>query len=67
MMGLLKKLGIIILLYVIIGVVWSAMMQLGYLPAPGGLEGPLNVVYAIFSPITTVYFLIVISLGLYMP
>jgi len=66
-MGLLKKLGIIILLYAIIGVVWSVMMQFGYLPAPGGLEGPLNIVYIIFSPITTIYFLIVISLGLYTP
>jgi hypothetical protein len=66
-MGLLKKLGIIILLYVIIGVVWSVMMQLGYLPVPGGLEGPLNIVYTIFSPISTIYFLIIISLGLYTP
>ena len=66
-MGLLKKLGIIILLYVIIGLVWSAMMQIGYLPTPGGLEGPLNILYAVFSPITTIYFLIVISIGLYTP
>ena len=66
-MGLLKKLGIIILLYVIIGVAWTAMMQLGYLPSPGGLEGPLNILYTVFSPISTVYFLIVISLGLYTP
>jgi hypothetical protein len=66
-MGLLKKLGIIILLYVIIGVVWSAMMQLGYLPTPGGLEGPLNILYMVFSPITTIYFMIAIGLGLYTP
>ncbi|MCK5264934.1 MAG: hypothetical protein KAR03_04940 [Candidatus Thorarchaeota archaeon] len=66
-MGSLKKLGIIILLYVIIGIAWSAMMQLGYLPSPGGLEGPLNILYVVFSPITTFYFLIVISLGLYSP
>ncbi|MGY5878717.1 MAG: hypothetical protein RTV31_00645 [Candidatus Thorarchaeota archaeon] len=66
-MGLMKKLGIIILLYVIIGVVWSAMMQLGYLLTPGGFEGPLNILYTIFSPISTIYFLIVISLGLYTP
>jgi len=66
-MGLLKKLGILILLYVIIGVVWGVMMQLAYIPEPGGLEGPLNILYTIFSPITTIYFLIVISLGLYTP
>lgn len=66
-MGLMKKLGILILLYVIIGVVWSMMMQLTYIPEPGGLEGPLNILYSIFSPITTIYFLIVISLGLYIP
>ncbi|MGY5857768.1 MAG: hypothetical protein RTU63_00245 [Candidatus Thorarchaeota archaeon] len=43
------------------------MMQLAYIPDPGGLEGPLNILYIIFSPIATIYFLIVISLGLYMP
>jgi hypothetical protein len=66
-MGFMKKLGIIILLYIIIGVAWSAMMQLGYLPEPGNLEGPLNILYLVFSPITTIYFLVIISLGLYTP
>lgn len=67
-MGLLKKLGIIILLYVIIGVAWSVMIQFGIIPQPGGLgDTPLNILYAIFSPITTIYFLIAISLGLYTP
>ncbi len=66
-MGLLKKLGYIILLYVIIGIAWSVMRQFGYLPAPGGLEGPLNILYMIFEPVSLIYFMIVISLGLYSP
>ncbi|MFW9910185.1 MAG: hypothetical protein ACFFEF_16635 [Candidatus Thorarchaeota archaeon] len=64
-MGLLKKLGIIVLLYVIIGIGWSAMIHLGYLPSPGGLDGPLNILYVIFQPITFIYFMIVVSLGLF--
>ncbi len=66
-MGLARKIGIIVLLYVIIGIIWSVMRQFGYLPAPGGLEGPLNILYIIFEPISLVYFMIVISLGLYSP
>jgi hypothetical protein len=66
-MGVLKKLGILILLYVILGVVWSALMYLSILPTPGGLEGPLNVIYMIFSPITTVFFLILVSTGIIAP
>ncbi len=66
-MGLLKKLGILILLYVILGVVWSALMYLSIIPVPGGLEGPLNVIYIIFSPITTVFFLILVSTGIIAP
>lgn len=65
-MGQLKKIGIVVLIYVIVGVAFSAMMQLGYLPAPGGLEGPLNILYTIFQPITLIYFMIVIALGLYL-
>jgi hypothetical protein len=64
-MGLLKKLGIIVLIYVIAGFIFSAMIHLGYLPTPGGLEGPLNLLYIIFEPISLIYFMIVISLGLY--
>jgi hypothetical protein len=64
-MGLLKKLGIIVLIYVIIGIGWSVMMHLGYLPTPGGLDGPLNLLYTIFQPISLIYFMIVIGLGLY--
>ena len=63
-MGIAKKIGIVILLYVIIGFVWSIMMHFGYIPPPGGLEGPLNVLYMIFEPITFIYFIIVFSLGL---
>ena len=64
-MGLAKKLGIVVLLYVILGLVWSVMMHFAILPAPGGLDGPLNLLYLIFQPITFVYFIIVVSLGLY--
>jgi hypothetical protein len=64
-MGLLKKLGIVILLYVVMGIGWSVMMHLGYLPSPGGLDGPLNLLYIIFEPITLIYFMIVIGLGFY--
>jgi hypothetical protein len=64
-MGLLKKLGIIVLIYAVAGVVLSAMMHFGYLPTPGGLEGSLNLLYIIFQPITLVYFMIVMGLGLH--
>ena len=64
-MGLAKKLGIVVLLYVILGFVWSIMMHLAILPGPGGLEGPLNILYLVFQPITIVYFFIVVALGLY--
>jgi hypothetical protein len=64
-MGLAKKLGIVVLLYVIIGLVWSVMMHMAYLPEPGGLDGPLNILYMIFQPITFIYFFIVIALGFY--
>ena len=64
-MGIAKKLGIVVLLYVIIGLVWSMMMHFAILPGPGGLGGPLNILYLIFQPITFVYFMIVIALGLY--
>jgi len=64
-MGLVKKLGIIILLYVVIGVVWAVLMQIGYIPEPGGLgDTPLNILYTIFSPITFIYFTITYSIGL---
>ncbi|MHA2396614.1 MAG: hypothetical protein ACXAC0_07910 [Candidatus Thorarchaeota archaeon] len=64
-MGLAKKLGIVVLLYVMIGLVWSVMMHLAFIPPPGGLSGPLNILYLIFQPITFVYFFIVLALGLY--
>ena len=64
-MGLAKKLGIVVLLYVIIGIAWSVMRHLGYLPPPGGLDGPLNILYLIFEPISLIYFMIIMALGLY--
>jgi hypothetical protein len=66
-MGILKKIGIVILLYVIIGFVWGILMFMSILPPPGGLDGPLNVLYIIFSPITNVFFLILVSTGIIAP
>lgn len=63
-MGLLKKLGIIILLYVILGVVWSALIYMLIVPPGGFGDSPLNILYTIFSPITTVFFLILVSTGI---
>ncbi|MFW9787781.1 MAG: hypothetical protein ACFFE2_13480 [Candidatus Thorarchaeota archaeon] len=66
-MGLPKKIGITILLYVILGFVWSVLMFYSIIPPPGGLSGPLNILYIIFSPITTVFFLILVSAGVIAP
>lgn len=66
-MGLLKKLGIVVLLYVILGFVWGILMYMLIIPPLGGLSGPLNVLYIIFSPITTVFFLILVSTGIIAP
>ncbi|MFW9964026.1 MAG: hypothetical protein ACFFCX_10705 [Candidatus Sifarchaeia archaeon] len=43
----------------IIDFVWSLMMHLGYLPAIGGLSGPLIILYIIFQPITFSYSFII--------
>ena len=65
-MGLAKKLGIVVLLYVIVGIVWSVMRHMAIIPpSPGGLEGPLNILYLIFEPISLIYFMIVMTLVLY--
>ena len=66
-MGLLKKLGIIILLYVILGVVWSVLIYMLIVPPGGFGDSPLNVLYTIFSPITTIFFLILVSTGIIAP
>ena len=66
-MGLLKKLGIIILLYVILGVVWSVLIYMLIVPPGGFGDSPLNILYTIFSPITTVFFLILVSTGIIAP
>ena len=65
-MGLAKKLGIVVLFYVILGIVWSVMRHMAIIPpSPGGLEGPANILYLIFEPISLIYFMIVMTLGLY--
>lgn len=64
-MGLAKKLGIVVLLYVIIGLALSMMMHFGIIPPPGGLGGALNILYIIFQPISFLYFFIVMAIGLY--
>ena len=64
-MGIAKKIGIIVLIYVVLGIVWSAMRQFAIIPpSPGGLEGPANILYIIFEPISFIYFMIVMSLGI---
>ncbi|NHJ13523.1 MAG: hypothetical protein EAX95_07585 [Candidatus Thorarchaeota archaeon] len=63
-MGLARKIGIVILIYVFLGIAWSAMRHFGIVPiSPGGLEGPANILYIIFEPISLVYFMIVMALG----
>jgi hypothetical protein len=67
-MGIAKKIGVIILAYVIIGLIWSVMRHMAIIPpSPGGLEGPLNILYLVFDPITIIYFMIVMALGMPMP
>jgi hypothetical protein len=67
-MGAAKKLGIVVLLYVILGLVWSVMRHMAFIPpSPGGLDGPANILYIIFEPISIVYFMIVMALGMPMP
>lgn len=64
-MGIAKKLGIIILLYIIVGVVWTLLRWQNIIPiTPGGLEGPLNILYLIFDPVSIVVFMILGSLGM---
>ena len=63
-MGAAKKIGIIILLYLIIGVVWSILRWQNIIPlAAGGLEGPLNILYLIFDPVSLIVFMLLGSLG----
>jgi len=63
-MGIAKRIGIVVLVYLILGLLWSVMMHLGFLPSPGGLDGPLNILYIVFQPVSFIYFMIMISLGL---
>ena len=64
-MGIAKKLGIVILLYFILGVAWSLLIWQGTLPQDAGaLEGPANILYIIFGPVTMIVFMILGSLGL---
>ncbi len=63
-MGVLKKLGLVFMAYVILGVIWSVLIQFGIIPPAGGLGGALNVLYIIFTPVSLVYFTILYSLGL---
>ncbi|MFW9794712.1 MAG: hypothetical protein ACFFEE_10445 [Candidatus Thorarchaeota archaeon] len=65
-MGIAKKIGIVVLLYVILGLAWSVMRHMAIIPpTPGDLEGPLNILYIIFEPISLIYFMILMALGLY--
>jgi len=67
-MGIAKKIGIVILAYVIIGLAWAIMRHTAIIPtSPGGLEGPLNILYVIFEPISLIYFMIIMALGIPIP
>ncbi len=64
-MGIGKKIGIIVLVYLILGVVWSILAWQNIVPMEaGGLEGPANILYLIFSPVSLLVFMILGSLGL---
>jgi hypothetical protein len=65
-MGAAKKIGIIILLYLLIGVVWSILRWQNIIPlsAEDGLEGPLNILYLIFDPVSLIVFMLLGTLGL---
>jgi hypothetical protein len=64
-MGLAKKIGVVIMLYLIVGLTWSAMRWINIVPIePGGLDGPLNILYIIFEPVSLVFFMILMALGL---
>ncbi|MHA2179511.1 MAG: hypothetical protein ACXAAO_15095 [Candidatus Thorarchaeota archaeon] len=53
-MGLAKKLGIVVLLYVIFGFVLN-FMYWGYFPLPGVVEDIVNSLRIIFLPINIIF------------
>jgi hypothetical protein len=65
-MGVAKKIGIIILIYLLAGVVWSLLRWQNIIPlsSDDGLEGPLNILYLIFDPVSLIVFMLLGSLGL---
>ncbi|MGY5852688.1 MAG: hypothetical protein RTU92_03895 [Candidatus Thorarchaeota archaeon] len=64
-MGIAKKIGIVFLLYFILGTIWSILIWQGMLPMDaGGLEGPANILYIVFGPVTMIIFMILGSAGL---
>ena len=64
-MGAAKKLGIIILIYFITVLVWSILRWQNIVPLEaGGFEGPANILYIIFDPVSLIVFMILGSLGL---
>ncbi|MBD3405362.1 MAG: hypothetical protein GF411_04385 [Candidatus Lokiarchaeota archaeon] len=62
-MSLKKKLGILLLLYVILGFAYNIGISYGVIPF-GEAAGPLNVLFWIFYPIALIWTLIAASLGL---
>ncbi len=64
-MGIAKKIGILILVYLLVGLVWSVLRWHNIIPIePGGLEGPLNILYLVFEPVSFLFFMLLIALGL---
>ncbi len=53
-MGLLKKLGIVVLLYVILGFVLN-FMYWGYFPLPDVVDDIVNILRIIFLPINIIF------------
>ncbi|MFX1369230.1 MAG: hypothetical protein ACFFAY_11565 [Promethearchaeota archaeon] len=67
-MGAAKKIGAVILAYVIIALIWSVMRHMEIIPLePGGLDGPLNILYMVFDPISIIYFMIINMLAIPVP
>ncbi len=64
-MGIAKKIGILILVYFIAGLLWTILRFMNIIPiSPGGLDGPLNILYIVFEPVSLIFFLIIGSLGI---
>ena len=53
-----NKIGIVLLVHLIIGLVFAESVRVETLPAHGGVEGNLNSLYVVFTPVMSIYYLI---------